>query len=224
MTHQRALYNNEIPSFEEMVQNIFTDYAHATRLPDVYSVGLTWFNVGRQDCQIIQADLAGIRQYSLKNVIDTVAIISPAINWIANKRDAQSILIAHAQYTSLADRIAYSMDCGVQTPYGWQNHKKAWQVLDGAISFDCKPTSFKTWNFGQCLENPDHSLAVCIDQHMVHVLIADGRQGSIRITAKQYKLFVSVLRHCAESLGILPSKLQAIIWQYRQYKLGYMVD
>jgi hypothetical protein len=225
MTTQRKLQEHEIPDFNVMVDHVMTHYALATRLPKVYQQGYYWYNVTNTDSRKLREELELVYTFTDKQIIDTVAIVSPALPWDLNIEQARTVILAWVQDPDNEDlRKAFCKENGVQTPYGWGNHAKAWAVLAGEVEFVLKPTCHKTWNFGQCIENPDTYLGVCIDQHIVHILIGDGLRGNISITAKQYKRLSKVLFHCADLLGILPSRLQAIIWCYRQYVLSGMVD
>ncbi len=221
---QRSLKACEIPPFEEMCAEVYAHYAFATRLEKVFSLGWSWYEIAQWDALNLKGRLIQVASFTEKQVIDTIAIISPSIPWDSNVIDAESVLRAWAYFKDNDGRKAYALDCGVRTPYGWANCEKAWRVLDGLETFDLKKTCYKTWNFGQCIEKPDTYLGVCIDQHIVHILIKDGRKGSLKISSAQYKRFAKVLQHCAERIGILPSRLQAIIWCYRQYALSGMVD
>lgn len=224
MPSQKALDQSIVPSFDQCVANSLAQAAKAMRNPFVWNTGYYWYEAMNADCASMVHELSEVKLFTHKQTIDCTAIVSPGIPWESNKRDARSVLLAQAKETDLVNRQAICVERGVQTPYGWANHTKAWKVLDGLITFDKTPTSLKTWNFGQCAENPSRFYGVCVDQHMVHIICDDGQQGSLRITAKQYAFFEAVVIRAAEILGLLPSRLQAIMWQQRQYEFSYIVD
>lgn len=71
----------------------------------------------------------------------------------------------------------------------------------------------KTWNFYNNILNPQDPQYVTIDGHMVNAWNNKRvRLTSAGITKREYELIASGVRHLAETLSLVPSELQAVLW------------
>lgn len=202
-----------------MCGHVYRSFALACADQAIYREGYFWWNNCQGDCIQAVDDLAssGIVTDLIK-FAGMVSAVSPSRYWRKNIVDAIHGTFAWFYFTDSESRIAHILDCHVGIPYGTSGFVRGWQILDGTrtLSYAGSP---KTYSMQDNTVYPDSSQEITIDQHIVHLMLADGMQGSISISKRQYALFANAIRECAAILGLLPCRLQAIIWTQRQYEL-----
>lgn len=72
----------------------------------------------------------------------------------------------------------------------------------------------KTRNFFECIVNPKHETAVCIDRHAHDVAVGETYGNDDRgLSAKgRYALLADAYREAAKRLGTNPATVQAVTW------------
>jgi hypothetical protein len=152
--------------------------------------GLNWYREGNEWCQRV-ADHHGL---SLVTVCGVISALSPATNWLQNKRDALGIIERKKGYK-----------CGT---YG-SNVAKARQILKtGEPQFNVK-TGAKTYHFFNALLNPSAPDYVVIDRHAYTIATNETYTG---IHLAKYNRVAEMYRKAAMKLGLLPNELQAVLW------------
>lgn len=167
--------------------------------------GLQWYPKAND----YAAELALAYSVSLDKVAQIIAILSPAVSWAVNKRDAESLL-------RLGERATVST-------YG-QNKSKALGVLWDLDQIN--PKALKTFSFYNNILKPKASADyVTIDRHAIKAYKGLKKAGSVQITPKLYKTAANSYKRFAKALAIEPCELQAIIWlSYRANVLGFNND
>jgi hypothetical protein len=72
----------------------------------------------------------------------------------------------------------------------------------------------KTRNFFECIVNPKHETAVCIDRHAHDIAVGEIYGNDDRgLSAKaRYALLADAYREAARRLGTNPATVQAVTW------------
>jgi hypothetical protein len=121
----------------------------------------------------------------------------------ANKRWSENTKIATRAFAS-----------GKATGHVKDAIRKATMIMNGADPARILPMRLKTGNFYQCILNPAHPTAVCVDRHANDVAVGhvygddDRGLGSV----KRYTTLTDAYRTAAERVGIAPCQMQAITW------------
>lgn len=142
---------------------------------------------------------------SCRHAAGVIAVLSPAVQWEVNKKDAESVCAARE-----------GEDPKVST-YG-QFKVKAMAIRDGdnPNKWINPVTSPKVWSFYRCIYQPKNKEYVVIDRHAV--AICEGRaltdqERSRNLKRKGgYDLYSSYYKQAAAQAGILPSQMQAVSW------------
>jgi hypothetical protein len=216
MTNERSLKTGEIPSYETMLANNLYAYEQALLDPINYAIGANWYPVEHDNCVLVKSDLLGSHglRLSLKQVTDTVAIISPGRPWSKNIADASHTIAAW----TLADdmRQDYLLKNKAGSRFGWAQYKRVWSMLDGNYQF-LYTKAPKTFSFSGCLESPLSCELCVVDQHNCHILLGEflSPLESIGISYAQYIKLLPPMYDAAKHVGLDHRVFQAIIWQWR---------
>lgn len=158
--------------------------------------GINWYREGNLWCQRVADEY----DLSLVTVCGIVSALSPATNWLQNKRDAINIIERKRGYK-----------CGT---YG-ANVAKARAILKTGIpQFNVK-TGPKTYNFFYNLLEPDNSAFICIDRHAFTIATGEPYVG---MTPKRYRDIAEQYRKASVKLCLLPNELQAVLWVDYRHK------
>ena len=95
--------------------------------------------------------------------------------------------------------------------------EKARKIMEGEFSnspLDVLGNGEKTRNFFECIVNPKHETAVCIDRHAHDVAVGEIYGNDDRgLSAKgRYELLARAYREAARRLGTNPATVQAVTW------------
>lgn len=217
MADTRNLKTVEIPSYDVMFANNM--YAYEMALADTvnYEIGRNWYPVEHDNCVLAKADLYSTHgmQLSLRQVTDSVAIVSPSRPWRKNIQDAKFTILAW-QLPTLEERKEYILANKAGSRYGWASYNRVWALLDGTYKFEYTSAP-KTFSFSDCLEYPDSSAYCVVDQHNCHILLGEfyAPLESIGISYAQYIKLLPVMYDSAKHVGLDHRTFQAIIWQWR---------
>lgn len=162
--------------------------------------GLNWYHNAHE----FAADLALTYSTSLDKVAQIIAILSPAVSWNINKRDAENLL--------------RSGESATVSTYG-RNKVKALAVLWDLDTIN--PKALKTFAFYNNILHPSASEFVTIDRHAYKAYKGITQGGNIAINKTTYEKTAKAYKRLAKRLELKPCELQAIIWlSYRQNVLN----
>ena len=133
--------------------------------------------------------------FTLENVAQCVAILSPQVDWDTNKRNA--VLIA----TTLDTDISI-----------FASAKQKNQAVDALMNvYRIPETAQKIFSFADNIANPE-SLRVTVDRHAVGVALNDKSADRLRVTSKRYRELQAAYQDVARLNGLMPYQVQAITW------------
>jgi hypothetical protein len=141
-------------------------------------------------------------------VCAVISALSPACNWVQNKKDAKAMIVCYVHDLDYAD-FNFST-------YG-ANVAKVWNILnykgnDLLNKFFSLKTGAKTFNFYLNILNPKNENFVTIDRHAISIYHGSKRFRGKKITQKQYSIIANAYINTAKSLNLLPCEFQAILW------------
>ena len=161
---------------------------------------LTWY----QEASDYAKDCARLTGHSYETVCAVIAVLSPAVSWPINKRDALDML-------SASDPASVTV-----STYG-ANKAKAIRLMNGGtIAANVRGRKARSFFFN--ILDPDCCDNVTIDRHAIRA--AYGLKGltikpdDIPVIAsdKRYNHFKTLYKRLAAEKGLTPNQLQAIIW------------
>lgn len=173
---------------ESYIRNVIAVWNSATE--DQLARGRNWYTSANQLASMI-AD---------GNVVKGAGVIA-ALS--ANKRWADN--------TKLATRAFAD---GKPSGHVGAFLRKAARIMDGEDPAKVLPMDLKTGNFYECIRNPAHPRAVCVDRH-AHDIALGAKYGDRPrgLSARgRYNLLADVYRVAAMRLGELPLVVQAGTW------------
>ena len=183
-----------------MIDNLLRLYKDAG--PTVREEGMLWY----EKAHCIAGDLSDrFFLASVSHAAGVIAVLSPAVQWEVNCRDAESVCAARK-----GDDVTVST-------YG-QFREKAYAIRDGddPIKWINPRTAPKTYAFWKCIKEPDNAAHVTIDRHALAAcfgrLLTDRERSNTLKRVGMYNHFSQVYKDAASVVGILPSQLQAICW------------
>ena len=153
--------------------------------------GLSWYFDAQCFCSVIAQEL----NFKAAAVAQTVAILSPQIDWETNK--ANAVL------------IATSMNPSIKIFATRAQKEKALAALAGEYTLG--ESSRKTYSFADNIANPD-STRVTVDRHATKVALNDRTADQVRITTRMYRDIEKAYQLVAEKRGLMPYQVQAIAW------------
>lgn len=189
----------------ELQNNLLKSYKSVSR--QTIGSGLNWY----KNANKFATYLSNKHKVDFNKVCAVISALSPACNWVQNKKDAQNMIICFANDLNYQD-FNFST-------YG-QNVAKAWNILNYKgfekledVFFSLK-TGAKTYSFYLNILNPNDTNHVTIDRHAIAIFEGRKNSGSKSVTPKQYKNIESQYIETAKSLNIIPSSFQAILWEH----------
>jgi len=142
---------------------------------------------------------------SCSHAAGVIAVLSPAVHWEVNCRDAESVCAARK-----GDDVTVST-------YG-RNKEKAYAIRDGddPIKWINPRTAPKTYAFWKNIKDPDNAAHVTIDRHALAAcfgrLLTDRERSNTLKRVGMYQHYSQIYKDAASVVGILPSQMQAICW------------
>lgn len=192
-----SLTKDELPSHEEMVQNILHVYHSASQVD--HTNGGDWYENTRAYCTMI-ADMFG---YIPEHAIGAYAVISPSLDKEQNDKQFVRGVVAHRLGMDIR-----KVKIGV---YGKNNRVKFARCLDGDLSAigGSKVTSF----FNNIMGNPTN---VTVDRWAVRIALAkpDLREQKCVPSSKGcYNALKAAYVDAAGRVNETPHRMQAITWE-----------
>jgi len=177
----------------QLEHNILDWYNKASE-SDIAS-GLAWY----ETAYVETGRLAGLYpEYGRDAIAGVIAALSPHVSWEVNLLDAEAIL-------HLGKRAKVSA-------YG-ANKRKALTILAGGSPFYVLGGD-KVRAFYDCIVQPRNTRSVCVDRHAARAAI-DCSLADVRLYLGRkgvYEKVAATYQNVADTLGILPHQLQAIVW------------
>ena len=159
---------------------------------DTIKDGRNWYLKANMFCK----ELAANYDMDTDVVSQVVSALSPSVLWELNKLQAHQMIAAWKGGLSLEDVTVSTYD---------GNKEKAWAILNGEKVME--PKSLKTYAFYKnMLLDPEH---VTIDRWIIRALFSYPPKS---ITKKRYEEIAEIFVTIADSIGIEPFELQAIVW------------
>tara|TARA_R100000426_G_scaffold78426_1_gene55956 strand:- start:24 stop:719 length:696 start_codon:yes stop_codon:yes gene_type:complete len=156
--------------------------------------GLVWYN----HAILFVESLANECNLSFDVVNHCLCVLSNANDWETNKKDCTRMVKAFIANESI--------DSFKVSTYG-NDKRKAWNVLKNNIRI--QPSALKTYSFSMNISNIDNHFNVTIDRHMLSAMLT-REYGSI--TPLKYSMFRNAIIEVANTFGIQPKQMQAILW------------
>lgn len=189
-----------------MIDNLLS--LHKAAGSSIISDGMRWY---RSANKIAQGLASRFLLASDSHAAGVIAVLSPAVQWEVNIRDAETVCAARQ-----------NEDVTVST-YG-QFKRKAYAIRDGddpKIWISSK-TAPKTHAFWQCILHPRNTEHVVVDRHALAACLGRGltdkERGAMLKRVGGYAMYSQVYRDAAKEVGILPLQMQAICWlQWREH-------
>ena len=194
-----------------MINNRFIDNLlslYAASGATILEQGMRWYQDANSEAQRLS------QAYFLPTVAThaagIIAVLSPAVQWEVNLRDAETVCAARK-----GDDVTVST-------YGPQK-AKAFAIRDGVspVRMINPKTAPKTYAFWRCISSPRNTKHVVIDRHALaacHGHVINDRDRSLELKrVGRYESYSECYREAAKQVGILPLQFQAIIWgKWRQ--------
>lgn len=163
--------------------------------PEQVEEGHAWY----QMAHLVAQRMARINSLSVYAAAGVISALSPSVSWEKNVEDAEHLMQRDAFHP-------YST-------YG-PNVKKAWRIVDGEHPEEVLGGK-KVLAFYHLISNPNLADKVVVDRHAVKVCtrrqwVSDTEAS--RFLAVGYDRCASAYVDVANSLGLLPHKVQATTW------------
>ena len=178
--------------YNEMLGLCYKLYFQSNDITREY--GLVWYD----DAILFVQSLANECKLSFDVVNHCLCVLSNANDWNTNKKDCTRMVKAFIANESI--------DSFKVSTYG-SDKRKAWNVLKNNIRI--QPSSLKTYSFAMNIANVDNHYNVTIDRHMLSAMLT-REYGSI--TPKKYSMFRDAIIEVANTFGVQPKQMQAILW------------
>lgn len=148
------------------------------------------------------ADQTGI---PLERVCGVIAVLSPAVYWRLNKKQAEELCNAHAEGLDIRSIVL--------STYGGQA-EKAYAILESQYDLSADDVArmlgggwaMKTKAFFRNILDPIGSLSVTVDRHIVTAA------GYTRTHPALYRAMARTIARMAAEHGLRPCQVQAIVW------------
>ncbi len=171
--------------------------------------GLMWYSTAHQFAK----ELAKQYKLPLETVTSVISVLSPAVVWDINKRDAKALIKAYYSRGFLGATAT------TVSTYN-QNKRKAISILLNKSELELTKTNNKTYNFHKNILKPTCLKHVTIDRHALKAFKGIKKGGSVFVSPSEYKRVGDAYRRTAEHLGLLPCQLQAIVWLAYKESVG----
>lgn len=172
-----------------------------------YNDGFAWY----KEAHAFACELSDMTGQPLEVVTAVIAVLSPAVSWETNKKDAIAMLTS-----------ANPESVTVST-YGQNKTKAVNLILHGDLS---QLGGRKVTSFYHNILNPDCTENITIDRHAARA--CHGLKG-LKMSSddippiasdKRYNAYKVLYQRLAKNLGLVPCQLQAIIWVNFRTELG----
>lgn len=200
----------EVPSTEEMVDNLLTYFDKATR--EDLEDGALWYPRAFETAQAI----AELHDVNIHVVAAVMSIVSPGTGWKLNKLLPARVI----------EHIKNDPHGGVQMPDWFPGYRPAWNRCHAAILFgDITITGRKTEPFYRAIIGDES--ATVIDRHMVR--ICANRQHVQTCSTGPFNRMIEAVQTAARARGVSFRTMQATVWIcYRRYtvipRLGRTIE
>lgn len=201
-------------SIPQMVKNIH--YVVEQASSGELQRGLAWY----AEAHLFAAALADRFNTSPRVAAAVIAALSPQISWERNILDAETFMREAPEYVSM-DKVPVSATLA--------SRQKAYDImLSGDVELLHTKTGPKVWAFFQCINDPEHSDAVCVDRHAAGVAYGkpfrgkdEARMAALlknrirkrdRKASTGYERIAEAYRQAAQKLHQKPHQVQAITW------------
>lgn len=164
-----------------------------------------WYLQAHEDA----CTLAHTYDLSVDTASQVISAISPMRTWENNIAHAEELIRTWLEHPYQPKRTR------IPLPTGWRNVCKAFAILNGETEIKQRGAP-KTFNFWHNLADPYNPDYVTIDSHAIKVWLGDPTPGTVKITAKQYRLAKAAYIQAAELLGERPNAVQAGTWTKRR--------
>jgi hypothetical protein len=181
----------DLDTFERYVSNIILRYGQANTEQKI--AGERWYTTANQLAYMISGG----------DVVKGAGVLA-ALS--ANKSWTENVKLARRAFAN-----------GSPSGHTRVQLEKARKIMEG--EFDSSPLDVlgngeKTRNFFECIVDPKHPSAVCIDRHAHDVAVGEIYGNDDRgLSAKgRYELLARAYREAARRLGTNPATVQAVTW------------
>ena len=185
---------------DEMCANVHAVWQGATLAQ--YAEGREWY----LNAHAIARDLSD----DFRRASYVIAALSPRQAWHRNvslARQAYALVL-----TSQSPAEARSLILGHLPTLGLQRRQVAALLADGAEP-DTVVKGTKTNAFARTIADPSNPDLVVIDRHALAIAYgARVETADLSLTDKRYRAIAEAYREVAQSLGELPSTVQAVTW------------
>ena len=161
-----------------------------------YQQAVDWYSEAHDFAE----SLAVAYNVKLDKVAQVIAVLSPAVSWELNKKDANNLIAGFKQHIALDVRVS---------TYG-QNKAKAINVLTGAQVL--QPSAMKTFAFYTNILTAGMNDNVTVDRHAYKALHNIKRGGAVAPTKKEYEELEAAYQLLAEENNLTPPQFQAVVW------------
>lgn len=192
------------------VKNLLRYYSLCT--PEEVDVGKRWYDEANEFCQ----ELADTHKLEIWKVAGVVAALSPQTSWEMNKVFAKDFISKGGRgFMGNRDRTIKA--------------KKILKASSGDEVHDLLSTqpgkALKTKSFYRNICLPGFCDTTTIDRHALAAVVQRPHKTSAlsdkdgSITEKQYRFLSDCYVKAAKKVGLIPSQLQAVIWnRYRKQR------
>lgn len=173
---------------ERYVSNIITRYAQASTEQKI--AGERWYVTANQ----------------LANMIADGDVIMGA--------GVLAALSANKSWTENVRLTRRAFETGKATGHVATQLRKAQSIMEGAEPLSVLGNGEKTRNFFECIVDPAHPSAVCIDRHAHDVAVGEvyGNDDRGLSSKGRYQLIADAYREAARRLNTNPATVQAVTW------------
>lgn len=163
---------------------------------DEYDAAVDWY----QEAHDFACELEITTGVKLDIVCQVIAILSPAVSWELNKKDAHNLLQCYE--SNLANKLKVST-------YG-ANKDKALSVANELLTL--QPTAMKTYAFYTNILTAGQNDNVTVDRHAYKALHNIAKGGSVRPSKKEYEELEEAYQILAKEHNLTPPQFQAVAW------------
>lgn len=183
------------------------------------------------DAKLAVQELADFYSIDFSVVVAVVAVLSPAQRWdqvlIATDEDGKQI-VKYPNLDSASGLIKLWQDGHDLDSAKWSkiagypdNKIKAWLILE--FNDDIYLSGNKVESFKENIVNPDGYVFVTIDRWMLRAFLQQPNYPEKLLKGyqdKQYSELRDAIKSVAGIYNVIPSAVQAAIWNYTRYQAG----
>lgn len=191
-------------TYRRAVKNIRAIYLEAPEV--IQKRGINWYATANREAR----EIASMGRIPIKAACHLIAVLSPAVRWEVNLRDAKSVVTAIISGKSI-DSFTVSTFT--------KNKNKAWEIVKKARAGEDYTNILsgqKVKAFAENIEHPDNSIEVTIDFHAFS--IATGWRYAVSniptITPRVHKMLSKAYSDVGTELGLKAHQVQAVTWTW----------